>query len=128
MAGLVYYNDIPVGAVCSRIEKGRGPEEASVYIMTMGVLAVRISFFRFSHSYLPPFALRSVCVSVSICYTSKVHEELCVSLARWKDAMSSDDDPPNERASSNRLSSILYPIISMISMISNYILETNPIK
>ncbi|KAF8606184.1 N-acetyltransferase NAT13, partial [Ceratobasidium sp. AG-I] len=36
---LIYYNDIPVGAVCSRIEKGRGPEEACVYVMTMGVLA-----------------------------------------------------------------------------------------
>ncbi|QRV96553.1 GNAT family acetyltransferase [Ceratobasidium sp. AG-Ba] len=36
---LIYYNDIPVGAVCSRIEKGQRPDEACVYIMTMGVLA-----------------------------------------------------------------------------------------
>ncbi|KAG8712436.1 hypothetical protein FRC09_019880, partial [Ceratobasidium sp. 395] len=34
-----YYNDIPVGAVCSRIEKGQRSDEACVYIMTMGVLA-----------------------------------------------------------------------------------------
>ncbi|GAB1524034.1 N-acetyltransferase 5 [Rhizoctonia solani] len=36
---LIYYNDVPVGAVCSRIERGRMPGEACVYIMTMGVLA-----------------------------------------------------------------------------------------
>ncbi|KAJ1305747.1 hypothetical protein OPQ81_010479 [Rhizoctonia solani] len=36
---LIYYNDIPVGAVCSRIERGQRPGEACVYIMTMGVLA-----------------------------------------------------------------------------------------
>ncbi|KAG9121327.1 hypothetical protein FRC07_002747 [Ceratobasidium sp. 392] len=36
---LIYYNDIPVGAVCSRIEKGQRSDEACVYIMTMGVLA-----------------------------------------------------------------------------------------
>ncbi|CAE6349599.1 unnamed protein product [Rhizoctonia solani] len=36
---LIYYNDVPVGAVCSRIERGRLPGEACVYIMTMGVLA-----------------------------------------------------------------------------------------
>ncbi|KAG8733795.1 hypothetical protein FRC11_002245 [Ceratobasidium sp. 423] len=35
----VYYNDVPVGAVCSRIERGQRPGEACVYIMTMGVLA-----------------------------------------------------------------------------------------
>ncbi|KEP49961.1 GNAT family acetyltransferase [Rhizoctonia solani 123E] len=36
---LIYYNDVPVGAVCSRIERGQRPGEACVYIMTMGVLA-----------------------------------------------------------------------------------------
>ncbi|ELU37113.1 acetyltransferase (GNAT) family domain-containing protein [Rhizoctonia solani AG-1 IA] len=40
-----YYNDVPVGAVCSRIERGRMPGEACVYIMTMGVLAVRIFLY-----------------------------------------------------------------------------------
>ncbi|KDN47221.1 hypothetical protein RSAG8_03700, partial [Rhizoctonia solani AG-8 WAC10335] len=36
---LIYYNDVPVGAVCSRVEKGQRQGEACVYIMTMGVLA-----------------------------------------------------------------------------------------
>ncbi|KDQ21426.1 hypothetical protein BOTBODRAFT_25866 [Botryobasidium botryosum FD-172 SS1] len=36
---LVYYNDLPVGTICCRIERS-GPEgEAKLYIMTMGVLA-----------------------------------------------------------------------------------------
>lgn len=49
---LVYYNDIPVGAVCSRIERGQRPGEACVYIMTMGVLAVRI--FHYYYLFLCP--------------------------------------------------------------------------
>ncbi|CAG7854087.1 SubName: Full=Uncharacterized protein {ECO:0000313/EMBL:CCA70028.1} [Serendipita indica DSM 11827] len=36
---LVYYNDIPVGTVCSRIETDESHKEAKLYIMTMGVLA-----------------------------------------------------------------------------------------
>ncbi|KAL0956367.1 hypothetical protein HGRIS_002515 [Hohenbuehelia grisea] len=34
---LVYYNDIPVGTICCRIETKDG--ECSLYLMTMGVLA-----------------------------------------------------------------------------------------
>jgi len=34
---LIYYNDIPVGTVCCRLETGDG--ETKLYIMTMGVLA-----------------------------------------------------------------------------------------
>lgn len=37
----VYCNDIPVGAVCSRIETNDATKEAKLYIMTMGILAVR---------------------------------------------------------------------------------------
>ena len=36
----VYYNDIPVGTICARLEKGKTDQEAKLYIMTMGVLAV----------------------------------------------------------------------------------------
>jgi ribosomal protein S18 acetylase RimI-like enzyme len=36
---IVYYNDIPVGTVCCRIEKGLPAEPSKLYIMTMGVLA-----------------------------------------------------------------------------------------
>jgi hypothetical protein len=35
----VYYNDVPVGIVCCRFEIQDG--KAKLYIMTMGVLAVR---------------------------------------------------------------------------------------
>ncbi|KAJ7647097.1 acyl-CoA N-acyltransferase [Roridomyces roridus] len=34
---LVYYNDVPVGTVCCRLENKNG--EASLYLMTMGILA-----------------------------------------------------------------------------------------
>lgn len=37
----VYYNDIPVGTVCARLEKGTKEGEQRLYIMTMGILAVR---------------------------------------------------------------------------------------
>jgi len=37
----VYYNDIPVGTVCARLEKGTKEGEHRLYIMTMGILAVR---------------------------------------------------------------------------------------
>ncbi|KAG8933212.1 hypothetical protein FRC02_012286 [Tulasnella sp. 418] len=36
---LVYFNDIPVGTICCRIEKGDAEGESKLYIMTMGVLA-----------------------------------------------------------------------------------------
>lgn len=36
---LIYCNDIPVGAVCSRIETDAGTKESKLYIMTMGILA-----------------------------------------------------------------------------------------
>jgi hypothetical protein len=36
----VYFNDIPVGTACSRIERGNHDGEAKLYMMTMGVLAV----------------------------------------------------------------------------------------
>jgi hypothetical protein len=39
----VYYNDIPVGTVCARLEKGTKEEEQRLYLMTMGILAVRSS-------------------------------------------------------------------------------------
>lgn len=35
----VYYNDIPVGTMCCRIEVAEG--KAKLYLMTMAVLAVR---------------------------------------------------------------------------------------
>ena len=41
----VYFNDIPVGTTCSRIEKGSQDGEAKLYMMTMGVLAVRRTSF-----------------------------------------------------------------------------------
>lgn len=44
MSAPVYYNDIPVGQICGRIEKpASGNEGAKLYLMTMGVLAVRVS-------------------------------------------------------------------------------------
>ena len=58
----VYYNDIPVGTVCARLEKGMKEGEQRLYLMTMGILAVRclapitlsslpeIIFWRFSHT------------------------------------------------------------------------------
>jgi len=36
---LVYYNDLPVGTICCRIERAGNEGEANLYIMTMGVLA-----------------------------------------------------------------------------------------
>ncbi|KAF9516684.1 hypothetical protein BS47DRAFT_1327206 [Hydnum rufescens UP504] len=36
---LIYFNDIPVGTTCSRIEKGSKEGESKLYMMTMGVLA-----------------------------------------------------------------------------------------
>ena len=36
----VYYNDIPVGTVCCRLETKEG--RTSLYLMTMGILAVRL--------------------------------------------------------------------------------------
>ena len=39
---IVYFNDIPVGAVCSRIETNDSTKESRLYIMTMGILAVRV--------------------------------------------------------------------------------------
>jgi len=36
---LVYFNDVPVGTICCRIEKGGHEEEAKLYLMTMGILA-----------------------------------------------------------------------------------------
>jgi len=36
---LLYYNDIPVGTVCCRIEKDAGSNEGRLYLMTMGILA-----------------------------------------------------------------------------------------
>jgi hypothetical protein len=79
----VYYNDIPVGAVCSRIEKGQRPGEACVYIMTMGVLAVRVF-----HYYLIPSSrnasrwhLASVpYVSVCCMLLLRVQEQFCIAL------------------------------------------------
>lgn len=35
LSGIVYYNDIPVGTACCRIEKGVGDEPSKLYIMTM---------------------------------------------------------------------------------------------
>jgi len=41
---LVYYNDIPVGTICCRIEPDpKSNDNARLYIMTMGVLAVSLS-------------------------------------------------------------------------------------
>ncbi|KIJ49604.1 hypothetical protein M422DRAFT_27967 [Sphaerobolus stellatus SS14] len=36
---LVYFNDVPVGTVCCRIEKGDHEGEGKLYLMTMGILA-----------------------------------------------------------------------------------------
>jgi len=36
---LIYFNDIPVGTTCSRLEKGSKEGESKLYMMTMGVLA-----------------------------------------------------------------------------------------
>lgn len=47
----VYYNDIPVGTVCARLEKGAKEGEQRLYLMTMGILAVRC---------LQPIALSSL--------------------------------------------------------------------
>ena len=41
----VYYNDVPVGTLCCRLETVG--EQTKLYIMTMGVLAVRHSVFYF---------------------------------------------------------------------------------
>ena len=38
----VYFNDIPVGTACCRLEKGSVEGEAKLYMMTMGVLAVSV--------------------------------------------------------------------------------------
>lgn len=37
----VYYNDIPVGTVCARLEKSSKEGDHKLYLMTMGILAVR---------------------------------------------------------------------------------------
>lgn len=39
--GVVYYNDIPVGTFCCRIETNG--EQTKLYVMTMGILAVSAS-------------------------------------------------------------------------------------
>ncbi|KAF8520471.1 acyl-CoA N-acyltransferase [Hysterangium stoloniferum] len=36
---LVYFNDIPVGTICCRIDKGDHEGEGKLYLMTMGILA-----------------------------------------------------------------------------------------
>ncbi|KAF8575108.1 N-acetyltransferase NAT13 [Ramaria rubella] len=36
---LIYFNDIPVGTICCRIEKGGHKGEGKLYLMTMGILA-----------------------------------------------------------------------------------------
>ncbi|KAF8497650.1 N-acetyltransferase NAT13 [Gautieria morchelliformis] len=36
---LVYFNDVPVGTICCRMEKGDHEGEAKLYLMTMGILA-----------------------------------------------------------------------------------------
>ena len=38
--GLVYFNDVPVGTICCRVEKGDHEGEGKLYLMTMGILAV----------------------------------------------------------------------------------------
>ena len=49
---VVYYNDIPVGTICARIEKGEQENQRRLYLMTMGILAVRLRFLPF------PFPVR----------------------------------------------------------------------
>ncbi|KAF8316404.1 N-acetyltransferase NAT13 [Clavulina sp. PMI_390] len=36
---LIYFNDIPVGTACCRLEMGNATGESKLYMMTMGVLA-----------------------------------------------------------------------------------------
>ena len=111
---VVYYNDIPVGAVSSRIEKGRGPEEACVYVMTMGVLAVRISL-PIIHSYRS-----ALCPSISfpmcVRFISVVVESTrTIVRVVGAGTMSRDDQP--------RMSGL--GVIKPSYLISNPILITN---
>jgi hypothetical protein len=39
----VYFNDVPVGTICCRMEKGDHEGEAKLYLMTMGILAVIVT-------------------------------------------------------------------------------------
>ena len=43
MYSSVYFNDVPVGTICCRIEKSNHEGEAKLYLMTMGILAVIIT-------------------------------------------------------------------------------------
>lgn len=47
----VYYNDIPIGTMCCRIETKDG--EAKLYLMTLAVLAVSLTHIAISPTPIP---------------------------------------------------------------------------
>ena len=47
----VYYNDIPIGTMCCRVEVK--DEEAKLYLMTLAVLAVSLSRIAISPTHFP---------------------------------------------------------------------------
>lgn len=62
----MYFNDIPVGTVCCRIQKGDHEGEAKLYLMTMGILAVivicpfHIPQTFCSYRYIQPYRSRKL--------------------------------------------------------------------